>query len=111
MLEFYYDFHDKHLIRQEFKLSDMDTDKFLQAINNDSLDEIVKSRLNQVYEKIWLATNKYREKTSGLLKPKFVVTQGVWFTASYYLVQNQNKFRKNKYSVKVVSKIQSDLHF
>ena len=58
MLEFYDDFLDKYFIRQDFELCCMDTDSFYLAMSGDSLDEIVRPEIKQVYEadkKNWLA--------------------------------------------------------
>ena len=91
----------------------MDTDLFYLAMSGDSLDEIVRPEMKQTYEadkKKWLATEKFSERTSGLSKPEFVGTRGVWFTAKCYLVQNEAP-NENKYSRKGVSKQNVDLHF
>ena len=79
MLEFYYDFLDKYFSRQDFQLFYMDADSFYLAMSGDSLDEIVRPEMNQVYEtdkKNWLATDKFSERTSGLCKPDFVGIRG-----------------------------------
>ena len=112
MLEFYYDFLDKCFSRQDFDLCYMDTDSFYLAISGDSLDEIVKPEMKQAYEadkKNWLATDKFSERTSGLFKPEFVGTRGVWLTANCYLVQNK-ALNNNKYSCKGISKNYNNLH-
>ena len=46
----------------------MDNDSFYLVMSGDSLDEIVKPGFRQAYEvdKNWLATEKFRERTSGL---------------------------------------------
>ena len=41
ILEFSYDFLDKHFSRKSFELCYMDTDSFYLAWSGDSLDEIV----------------------------------------------------------------------
>ena len=113
ILEFYYDFLDKYFSRQDFELCYMDTDSFYLAMSDDSLDEIVRPEMKQEYEankKNWLATDKFSERTSGLFKPEFVGTRGVWLTAKCYLVQNE-ALNENKYSCKGVSKKHNDLHF
>ena len=50
MLEFYYDFLDKHFSRQGFELCYMDKDSFYLAISGNSLDNIVKPEMKQAYE-------------------------------------------------------------
>ena len=57
-----------------------------------------------------IAADKYSERTSGLFKPEFVGTRGVWLTAKCYLVQNET-LNENKYSCKGVSQEHNDLHF
>ena len=91
----------------------MDTDSFYLAMSGDSLDEIVRPEMEQVYEadkKKWLATDKFSERTPGLFKPEFVGTRGVWLTAKCYLVQNE-ALNKNKYNCRGVSQEHNDLHF
>ena len=80
---------------------------------DDSLDKIVRPEMKQAYEadkKNWLATDKFSERTTGLFKPEFVDTRGVWLTAKCYLVQNE-ALNENKYSCKGVSQKHNDLHF
>ena len=89
MLEFYYDFLYKYFSRQDFDLCYLDTDSFYSAMSGDSLDEIFKPEMKKAYKtdkKNWLATDKFSERTSGLFKPEFVGTIGVWLIAKCYLV-------------------------
>ena len=112
MLEFYYDFLHKYFSRQDFELCYVDTDSIYLAMNGYSLDEILKPEMKQACEankKNWLATDKFRERTTGLFKLEFVGARSVWLTAKCYLVQNEAG--KNKYSYKGVSKKQNDLQF
>ena len=81
-------------------------------MSGDSLDEIVRPEMKQVYEadkKDWLAADKFSERTTGLFKPEFVDTRGVQLTGKCYLVQNEAK--EKKYSCKGVSKKHNDLYF
>ena len=113
MLEFYYDFLDKYFCRQDFELCYMDTDSVYLMMSGDSLDEIVRPEIKQVYEadkKIWLVTDKFSERTPGLFKPEFVGTRGVWLTAKCYLVQNEAP-NEDKYGCIGVSKQNNYLHF
>ena len=69
MLEFYYDFLDKHFSRQDLELCYMGTDSFYLAMSGDSLNEIVRPEMKQAHEadkKNWLATDKFNERTPGL---------------------------------------------
>ena len=111
MLEFYYDYWDTYFSRQDFELCYMDTDSFYLAMSGDSFDEIVSPEMKQLYradQKNWLATDEFRERTPGLLKPEFLGTRGVRLTAKWYLVQDEAG--ENKYSCKGVSKKHNDLH-
>ena len=113
ILGFYYDFLDKYFSRQDFELCYMDTDSFYLVMSGDSLDEIVRPEMKQVYEadkKNWLATEKFSERTPGLITPEFVGTRSVWLTAKCYLVQKE-ALSENKYSCKVVSQNHNDLYF
>ena len=98
MLEFCYDFLDKHLNRQD-----------LSYVLN--LDEISlnSDRCMRLTRKIWYITEGVSERTPGLFKPKFVGAKGVWLTSKCYLVQNQDRIGKNKYSCKGVPKKHDDL--
>ena len=69
MWEFYYDFLDKHVSRQDLELCYMGTDSFYLAISGDSLNEVVRPETKQADEadkKNWLATDKFSERTPGL---------------------------------------------
>ena len=91
-LELFYDYVDKFFSRQDFELCSMDRDSVCLEMSGDSLDEIDRSELKQAYEtdmKTWFATDRYKERTPGLFKPKFAGTRGVWLTAKCQLVQNK----------------------
>ena len=69
MLEFYYDFLDKHFSRQDLELCYMGTDSFYLAMSGDYLNEVVRPETKQADEadkKNWLATDKFSERTPGL---------------------------------------------
>ena len=69
--------------------------------------------MKKAYEadkKNWLATDRFSKRTTGLFKPEFAGTRGVWLTAKWYLVQDE-ALNENKYSCKGVSKNHNDLHF
>ena len=58
----------------------MEADSFYLAMRGDSLDEIVKSEINQAYEadkKNWLATDKFSGRALSLFKPEFVGRRSV----------------------------------
>ena len=94
MLEFYYDFLDKHFSRQDSELCYMDTDSFYLAMSGDCLDDIVRPYMKQAYEadkKNRLATDKFSEGTPSLFKLEFVGTKGVWLTAKCLGCFSKNK--------------------
>ena len=57
MLEFYYEFLDRFVARQDFELIEMVTDSNYLAISRESLEEVVKPEMQEVFEaekKQWL---------------------------------------------------------
>ena len=90
MLQFYYDFLDKYLDRQDFELIQMDTDSNYMAISGKTLEEIVKPEMREEFEKEkknWLAWAKWdwRIKDKELaetedpeLKKEFAASGGNW---------------------------------
>ena len=71
---------------------------FYLAMSGDSLDEIVRPEMKQTSEadkKKWLATEKFSERTSGLFKPEFVGTRGVWFTAKCSFFKMRHPMKTN----------------
>ena len=80
MLEFCYDFLDRHFSRQEFELCYMASDLLYFPMSGDCLDEIAKAELSQACgadKKNWLARGIFNERTPGLIKPGFGGTRGV----------------------------------
>ncbi len=51
MLEFYYDFIDKYIEREDFELLEMDTDSNYFAFSEDNIEKIIKPHMRQEYEK------------------------------------------------------------
>ena len=50
MLQFYYDFLDKHLDRADFQMCEMDTDSAYIAISGDSVESLVKPELREEFQ-------------------------------------------------------------
>lgn len=70
MLEFYYDFLDRHFNRRDFELIQMDTNSNYMAVSG-QLEDIKRPELRSKFEakrKEWLAWDKWRRRTSGLFK-------------------------------------------
>lgn len=74
MLEFYLDFLDWFVAGQDFELIQMDTGSNYLVISGESLDEVVKPEMREVFEaekRQWLAWDKWSNRTPGLFKLKF----------------------------------------
>ncbi len=51
MLEFYYDFIDKYVEREDFELLEMDTDSNYFAFSEDNIEKLIKPHMREEYEK------------------------------------------------------------
>ena len=76
MLEFYYDFLDHYLSREDFEYSEMDTDSAYMAISGDSFEELIKPDLRKEFEidkHNWFVTPlaPQGKHTPGLFKVEF----------------------------------------
>ena len=109
MLEFYYDFLDKYIDRQDFEYLYMDTDSAYFAISGECLRDVVRAELLNEYDsdvQHWLATDKYSERTPGLFKPEFIGSKMIALTAKCYFAEGK---QGTKYSCKGMSKTQNNL--
>ena len=87
----------------------MDTDSAYFAISGESLRDVVKPELLEEYDKEvgkWLATDKYSEKTPGLVKPEFIGVKMIALTAKCYFCEGK---QGTKYSCNGISKKQNDM--
>ena len=114
MLEFYYDFLDKHFDRRDFELIQMDTDSNYIAISADSLQEIVRPKLRAEFKpkkKEWLAFDKWSERTPGLFKLKSEGSRMIALCSKcYYIDVNKDVLIcKPKFSTKGTSKGQNNI--
>ena len=67
ILEFYYDFLDKHFSGHDSELHYMDTDSFNSAIIGNSLDEFVKPKTRRLIRKIGLQQTKLARELRAYL--------------------------------------------
>ena len=51
MLEFYYDFIDKHIDRSDFEILEIDTDRNYFAFSEDSIAKLIKPKMRVEYDK------------------------------------------------------------
>ncbi len=51
MLQFYYDFIDKYINREDFALLEMVTDSYCFAFSEDKIDKLNKPHMREEYEK------------------------------------------------------------
>ena len=51
MLEFYYDCVDKYLSREDFEMVEMDTDSNYLGISSENVEELIKPKLREEFEK------------------------------------------------------------
>ncbi len=49
MLQFYYDFIDKYINIEDFKLTEMDTDNNFFSFSEDSIDKLIKPHMREEY--------------------------------------------------------------
>jgi hypothetical protein len=80
MLHFYYDFVDVFVDRRDFQYCAMDTDSAYIALSADTLDEVIKPDLRQLYDiekKNWFPHTDtpehaaYDKRTPGLFKEEY----------------------------------------
>ncbi len=71
MLQFYYDFIDKHINREDFELTEMDTDSNSFSFSEDSIDKLINPQFqdqkNQIAKSVmWDCNNQTLQKKNGL---------------------------------------------
>ena len=111
MLEFYYDFLDKFVDRQDFELIQMDTDSMYMALSADGIDDIIKPDLKDEYltvKKDFLATTDFDKRTPGLFKDEFKGARMIALTSKCYYADCGDDVSP-KISCKGVSKRQNNL--
>jgi hypothetical protein len=99
MLEFYYDFIDKYIEREDFELLEMDTDSNYFAFSEDNIEKLIKPHMRQEYEK-----EKYNflPRESNELHPTFKV-DGKAFTLAQYDRRTPGLFKVETTKDKMIS--------
>ena len=109
MLEFYYDFLDRFVACKDFKLIQMDTDSNYLAISVESLEEVVKLEMRQVFEaekRQWLAWDKWSNRMPGLFKLEIEGRRMIALCSKCYFAEADEK---SKLSTKGMSKAQNKI--
>ena len=111
MLEFLYDFIDKHLVRSKYNLIEMDTDSLYLALSTDSIDDAIKPGMensfadtkNEFFPRSGTSEiAAFDSRTPGLFKVEWQGDGFVGLAAkTYYCFADKGK---DKYSSKGVNK-------
>ena len=119
MSQFYYDFVDKYLSRDDYQYIQMDTDSSYMALTAD-FEDLIKPELIDEYKKDrinWFLRNdnvenyKYDKRVPGLFKPEFFGAGIVALASKTYFVKGFDKkeskydrfyVRKDKFSCKAI---------
>ena len=89
MLNFYYDCIDKFIDRKNYELCNMDTDSFYFALGAETLDEIIKPEMVELYKREkdqWFPSTKTAvdaactKRTPGLFRDFFFLILGLLST-------------------------------
>ena len=97
ILEFYHHFLDRFVARQDFELIQMDTDNNYLAIAGESLEEVVKPEMREVFEaekKQWLSWNKRSGRTPWLFKPEFEGRRMIALCSKCYFAEADEKAKR-----------------
>ena len=111
MLEFYHNFLDKYVDREDFELIQMDTDSLYLGLSSESLEQVVKPHLKNEYQNDknnWLSWNQYSNRTPGLFKLEFQGERAIALCSKCYYV-DAGSGGKSKYSSKGMSQRHNDL--
>ena len=102
MLQFYYDFVDVFVDRRDFQYCAMDTDSAYIALSADTLEEVIKLDLRQLYDiekkKWFLRTDipehaAYDKRTPGLFKEEYSGDGIIAFCSkTFYCFGKEDKF-------------------
>lgn len=115
MLQFYFDFIDKYVDRSDFQYCEMDTDSAYIAISGNSVEELVRPELKEVFKQDrcnWFprtdstANAAYDKRTPGLFKEEWSGEGIIGLCSKTYYCFGSN----DKYSCKGVSKRCSEVN-
>ena len=112
MLEFYYDFIDKYLSREDFEYSEIDTDSAYMAIFEDSFEALIKPELREELENDkhnWFVTPRAPQgkRTPGLFKVEFEGDKIISLCSKSYCTEkfaSESSPGQVKFSMKGVNK-------
>ena len=111
MLEFCYDFLDKHLDRRDFELIQTDTDSLYMGISSGWLGDLVRPELKEEFEaekNQWLSWDKWSSRTPGLFKLEFEGSRMIALCSKCYFIDD-GKGEKKKFSTKGMSQRHNEL--
>jgi len=100
MLQFYYEFLDRFLSRDDFQMLEMDTDSNYLALTDDSLEKLVRPELRSLFEQekhLWLSDTEdgKKDRTPGLFKVEFAGSRMVCLAPkSYFADRGANSNRE-----------------
>ena len=112
ILEFYYDFLDYYLPREDFEMVEMDTDNNYLGITEENVEELIKPKLREEFENDkhnWLVTPLMPQgkRTSGLFKVEFEGDKIIGLCSKSYCTEifpTENSPGQVKFSMKGVNK-------
>ena len=112
MLEFYYDFLDHYLCREDFEMAEMDTDSNYLGITAENVEELIKPKLREEFDydkHNWFVTPlaPQGKHTPGLFKVEFKGDKIIGLCSKSYcteLFPTENSPGQVKFSMKGVNK-------
>ena len=69
MLEFYYDFLDYYLPREDFEMVEMDTDSNYLGISAENVEDLIKPKLREEFEKTSTTGSSLQERPKENVRP------------------------------------------
>ncbi len=99
MLQFYYDFIDKYIERDDFEMCQMDTDSNYFAFSSDNMNKLIKPHMRAESEN---DKCNYLPSESQELHPTFQV-EGTRFTYAMYDARRPGLFKIEKETDKLAS--------
>ena len=114
ILEFYYDFLDYYLYREDFEVLEIDTDSTYLRISAENLEDLIKPELREEFERNkhnWFVTllAPQGKRTPGLFKVEFKGDKMIGLCSESYFTEKfpeSDKPGQVKFSMKGVNKAQ-----
>jgi len=94
ILEFYHDFLDHFIDRQDFELIQMDTDSLYFALSANKLDDVVKPELTAEFDNCkndWIAWDAWSNRTPVLFKLELDGRRAIALCSKCYFVDGDTK--------------------